>query len=78
MNAVRLQLMIDQIVLGLQALGARRARVPQCLVDGHVHVANVLPQIARVRVHFGAVRTAWAGGGGTAAAHLHATVRCRA
>lgn len=57
-RAVRLQLMIDQIVLGLQALGARRTLVPQRPVDWLVHVAHVLPQIARVRVHFGAVRAA--------------------
>lgn len=54
---MRLQLMIDQIVFGLEAFRTRRATMPQRLVDGQVYVSHVLPQVARVRVNFAAVRT---------------------
>lgn len=56
-DAVRLQLVVDEVVLGLAALAAVRAREPLVAVRLRVHVEHVLAQVGRGGVHAAAQRT---------------------
>lgn len=54
---MRLQLVVDEVVLGLAALAAVRAREPLVAVRLRVHVQHVLPQIRGGGVDAAAQRT---------------------
>lgn len=59
MDAMCLQLMIDQIMFGFQSFAAYRTGMPLRSINQYVHVAKMLPQIAGIRIDFSTLRTLW-------------------